>query len=218
MNPALSRRFTFRPLIAVCAVLLIAACAPAAARVADPLANLRQADGTAVWQQEYRFEPPPAPWQLIDLDEDDYSIAFMKICSDGYPCQSTLAYAEEPFGYSRDFEERQAEFFRRFLWASRVAFEPPKLRKVKVLGQDGLEAITVGVEPVLRHKVWCKILFARRGERVVAFYFTQWRPEKNGFEPADEADFGRFVASFSFLQPSFYERLFSQSTPKAGTP
>jgi hypothetical protein len=208
MNPALSRRFTFRPLIAVYAVLLLASCAPAANGVADPLTNLRQADGTVVWQQEYRFEPPPAPWQLIDLDEDDYSIAFMKICSDSYPCQSTLAYAEEPFGYSLDFEERQTEFFRRFLWASRVVFEPPKLSKVKVFGQDGLEAVTVGTEPVLRHKVRCKILFARRGERVVAFYFTQWRSEEKPFDTADEADFDRFAESFGFLQPSFYERLF----------
>jgi len=191
-----------------CIALLLIACMPSSAVAADPLANLRQADGTVVWQQEYRFLPPPAPWELINLDEDDYSVAFMKVCNDGYPCQSTLAYAEEPFGYSRDFEERQAEFFRRFLWASRVVFETPKLRKVKVLGQDGLEATTVGVEPVLRHKVRCKILFGRRGERIVAFYYTQWRSEDRQFEAADEADFDRFTESFGFLQPSFYERLF----------
>jgi hypothetical protein len=211
MKPALSRRFTFRPLMAACAALLLAGCTPAATGVADPLANLRQADGAVVWQQEYRFLPPPTPWQLIDLDEDDYSIAFMKICSDGYPCQSTLAYAEEPFGYSLDFEERQAEFFKRFLWASRVNFVTPDLRKVKIAGQDGLEAVTVGVEPVLKHKVRCKILFFRRGERVVAFYYTQWRSEEKPFDTADEADFDRFAESFSFLQPSFYEQLFSQA-------
>jgi len=198
-------------LAALCTALLLAACAPAATNVADPLAQMRQPDGAVVWQQEYRFVPPPAPWQLIDLDEDDYSIACMKLCSEGYPCQSTLAYAEEPFGYSLDFEERQAEFFKRFLWASRVTFAPPELRKVTVLGQDGLEAVTVGTEPVLRHKVRCKILFARRGERVVAFYFTQWRSEEKSFDPADEADFDRFAASFGFLQPSFYERLFPQA-------
>lgn len=209
MKTALSARLPFLLPTVFTAALLLAACAPAATRAADPLAGLRQTDGTVAWQQEYRFAPPPAPWQLLDLDEDDYSVAFMKLCSDGYPCQSTLAYAEEPFGYSLDFEERQAEFFRRFLWASRVTFAAPELRKVKVLGQDGLEAITEGVEPVLRHKVRCKILFARRGERVVAFYFTQWRDENNAFDAADETDFDRFVASFGFLQPSFYERLFS---------
>jgi hypothetical protein len=211
MKPAPTSRFTIRPLMVACAALLLAACAPTASKVADPLAQMRQPDGTVVWQQEYRFVPPPSPWQLIDLDEDDYSIAFMKLCSDGYPCQSTLAYAEEPFGYSLDFEERQAEFFKRFLWASRVTFEPPRLRKVKILGQDGLEATTVGVEPVLQHKVRCKIIFARRGERVVAFYYTQWRSEEKSFDTADETDFDRFAESFGFLQPSFYERLFSKA-------
>lgn len=210
MNRATSKSRAPRLLTALCLVLFLAACAPAAKGV-DPLAQLRQPDGSVVWKQEYRFVPPPAPWQLIDLDEDDYSIAFMKLCNEGYPCQSTLAYAEEPFGYSLDFEERQTEFFKRFLWASRVNFAPPELRKVKVMGQDGLEAITVGIEPVLKHKVRCKILFFRRGERVVAFYYTQWRDEKKAFDLADEADFDRFAGSFGFLQPSFYERLFAKT-------
>jgi hypothetical protein len=198
-------------LASLCAALLLTACAPAATKVTDPLASLRQARRLRGLAAGISFVPPPAPWQLIDLDEDDYSIAFMKICSEGYPCQSTLAYAEEPFGYSLDFEERQTEFFKRFLWASRVTFAAPQLRKVKIADQEGLEAITVGIEPVLKHKVRCKILFFRRGERVVAFYYTQWRPEEKPFDTADEADFDRFAESFGFLQPSFYERLFSQA-------
>lgn len=209
MKQPLSRRLFPGPLAALGVALLLAGCTPVASGVTDPLANLRQTDGSVVWQQEYRFTPPPEPWQLINLDEDDYSLAFMKTCNDSYLCQSTLAYAEEPFGYSRDFKERQIEFFKRFLWASRVTFAAPELRKVKVMGQDGLEAITVGTEPVLRHKVRCRVLFARRGERIVAFFFTQWRPEENNFELADERDFDKFVESFSFLRPSFYERLFS---------
>lgn len=206
MRPALIARLTLLPALLATA-LLLSACAPAASRVTDPLAALRQADGSLLWQQEYRFAPPPAPWQLIDLDEDDYSIAFMKLCDQGYPCQSTFAYAEEPFGYSRNLEERQQEFFKRFLWASRVIFEPPRTRRVAVLGQEGLEAVTLGTEPVLGHKVRARILFARRGERVVAFYFSQWRAAEAAFDPTDETDFDAFVASFSFARPSFYQRL-----------
>jgi hypothetical protein len=59
--------------------------------------------------------------------------------------------------------------------------------------------------------VRCKILFFRRGERVVAFYYTQWRPEEKPFDTADEVDFMRFAESFDFLRQSFYERLFSQT-------
>lgn len=190
--------------------LLLSACAPAASRVIDPLAAWRQADGSLLWQQEYRFAPPPAPWQLIDLNEDDYSIAFMKLCAQDYPCQSTFAYAEDPFGYSLDFEERQQEFFKRFLWASRVNFEAPKTRRVTVLGQEGLEAVTLGTEPVLGHKVRARVVFARRGERVVGFYFTQWRAKEVAFDQADETDFDAFVASFGFARPSFYQNLGTQ--------
>ncbi len=199
-------------LAALALAALATACTPAP-RKADPLAGLRQVDGAVVWQQEYRFAPPPPPWQLIDLSEEDYSIAFFKSCRDFYPCQSTFAYAEEPFGYSLDFEERQAEFFRRFLWASRALFAPAQLRKATLFGREALEAVTEGTEPVLQHKVRCKILFARRGERVVAFYYSQWRPAEGAYDPTDEADFDRFVASFEFLQPSFYQRLFPQSEP-----
>lgn len=191
-------------LTALGALGVLTACMPTRGGV-DPL--LRQADGAVIWQQEYRFVPPPEPWQLIDLNEDDYSVAYMKLCQDDYPCQSTLAYAEEPFGYSLDFEQRQVEFFKRFLWASRVVFEVPRSRPVQVFGQEGLEAVTIGREPVLGHQVRAKIFFARRGERVVAFYYTQWRPQDAEFEPTDEADFNRFVESFGFVQPSFYERL-----------
>jgi hypothetical protein len=51
---------------------------------------------------------------------------------------------------------------------------------------------------------------------VVAFYYTQWRSEEKPFDTADEADFDRLVESFGFLQPSFYERLMSQSPPETG--
>ena len=194
------------PILAL--VLLVPGCAQHRAPTAPPLE--RNPDGSVVWQQEYRFAPPPAPWQLINLDEDDYSIAYLKICTEGYPCQSTLAFAEEPFGYSLDFQERQAEFFKRFLWASRVEFEPARLRPATLFGKDALEAVTYGVEPVLGHTVRAKVLFARRGERVVGFYFTQWRPGGGEFDRSDEADFDRFVESFAFERPSFYEQLESR--------
>ncbi len=197
-------------LIAVSLLALSACAAPRTQAPVDSLAALRQPDGAVVWQEEYRFVPPDPPWALIDLNEDDYSVAFMKICQGAtldYPCQSTLAYAEEPFGYSRDFEQRQQEFFKRFLWASRVVFDPPRLEKIQALGQAALAAEIEGQEPVQGHKVWAKVIFARRGERVVAFYYTQWRNRGAEFDHEDVATFDRFVESFGYLQPSFYQRL-----------
>jgi len=177
----------------------------------DPFDGLRGADGTVVWQEEYAFVPPPSPWQLLRLDEDDYSLAFFHGCSNEapgtFPCESTLAYAEEPFGYSQSLPERQREFFRRFLWAARVDFEEPQLQRVEALGGEALQAETVGHERVLRHKVLARAIFARRGERVVAFYYTQWRPDDRPFDRSQLADFDRFVESFGFRKRSFYEQL-----------
>ncbi|OHB24582.1 MAG: hypothetical protein A2X84_05850 [Desulfuromonadaceae bacterium GWC2_58_13] len=173
----------------------------------DPLAALRQADGSVLWQQEYAFVPPVGKWSLVSLDEDDYSVAFSKECREFFPCQSAMAYAEEPFGYSQDFRQRQAEFFKRYLWASRVVFDLPQLEETTLNGQPALVAVVEGKEKVKRHKVWSKVVFTRRGERVVAFYFNQWRPEDQAFDRADVADFDAFVDSFKFVKPSFFERL-----------
>ena len=197
--------------ITSCALLFLAGCAVRQPQPADPLADMRTPDGTVVWQQEYEFVPPPEPWRLILLDEDDYSVAFYRSCTEKdpgtFPCESTMAYAEEPFGYSRDFEERQDEFFDRFLWAARVNFEEPELEKTTLFGRDALRAETVGLEPVLDQKVLVNVIFARRGERVVAFYFTQWRPKDRNFNRALLPDFNQFAESFRFLKPSFYQQL-----------
>ena len=197
--------------ITSCALLFLAGCAVRQPQPADPLADMRTPDGTVVWQQEYEFVPPPEPWHLILMDEDDYSVAFYRSCTEKdpgtFPCESTMAYAEEPFGYSRDFEERQDEFFDRFLWAARVNFEDPELEKTTLFGRDALRAETVGHEPVLNQKVLVNVIFARRGERVVAFYFTQWRPKDRNFNRSLLTDFNGFAESFRFLKPSFYQQL-----------
>jgi len=201
-----------RSITVVIALALLAACT-VAAPPADPWAGMRTEAGTVVWQDEYEFVPPPAPWKLMSLNEDDYSIAFFRGCGDeppgNFPCESTFAYAEEPFGYSRELKERQREFFRlrRFLWASRVDFDPPSSKKISALGGEALLAETVGHERVLKHKVLAQVVFARRGERVVAFYFTQWRPDDGTFDRSHLEDFRRFVETFRFRKPSFYERL-----------
>ncbi len=207
MNP-LKR---FRSWILLLVAVLLGGCTPLSHEAVDPLAALCRPDGKAVWQDEYLFDPPQKPWALLQLDESDYSVAFYKGCGDydpgSFPCEATFAYGEEPFGYSQDLEQRAAEFFKRFLWAARIQFSPPRLQPAQVLGGEGLVAFAEGIEPVQKHKIRCKVVFAKRGERVVGFYLTQWRPENGVFDPADEQAFDRFVQSFQFLKPSFYEML-----------
>jgi hypothetical protein len=198
-------------LLALVVVLLLQACTMQQPLEPDSWADKRQADGSVVWLGEYQFTPPVSPWITIDLNETDLSLAFFKSC-DGklpgeYPCESSLAYAEEPFGYSRDLKERSEEFFKRYLWAARVVFDAPVLNETEINGRKALVAEIVGEEPVRKRKVHSKVIFMHRGERVVAFFMNQWRPEAVTFDPAEFELFDQFVASFRFIKPSFYEML-----------
>jgi hypothetical protein len=192
------------------ASLLIGACAQVAPR-SDPWHRLRQADGSVLWLDEYRFDPPPHEWQLLSLNDQDYSLALYKGCGERPPgstlCQSTMAYAEEPFGHSRELEARAHEFLKRFLWASRVRFSQPLLTPTVIAGRDALVIEIAGEETVMHQRLQAKIVLMHRGERVVAFFINQWRDGTALFSAEDFATFDRFVASFRFVRPSFYETL-----------
>ncbi|MCM2265191.1 MAG: hypothetical protein NDI73_08355 [Desulfuromonadales bacterium] len=191
--------------------LLVAACAPAIAPQPDPWQTMRQSGGSVLWLGEYRFVPPPPPWQELDLNENDLSLALYRSCDMAepgkFPCESTMAYAEEPFGYSREFEPRAHEFLKRYLWASRVRFSTPELTPIVIDGRQALLVQVAGEEPVKHHRLQARIVFMHRGERVVAFFINQWRADGLPFSTADFAEFDRFVASFRFVKPSFYENL-----------
>jgi hypothetical protein len=172
---------------------------------------MRQPDGTVTWMEELNFIPPPKPWRILDLSETDFSLAFFTACTGDepglYPCEATIAYAGEPFGYSQDLEQRQKEFFKRFLWASRLVFEEPKLEKSSVAGLEALIATTMGTEPARGQRVKTKVIFVKRGERVEAFFMNQWRSQDNEFNLAEFKDFDQFVSTFKYVKPSFYEKL-----------
>jgi hypothetical protein len=55
--------------------------------------------------------------------------------------------------------------------------------------------------------VKAKVVFGKRGERIVGFYITQWRPMDGTYDPSAFEVFDKFVASFKFLKKSFYENL-----------
>jgi hypothetical protein len=191
--------------------VLAGACAPVTAPRTDAWHSLRQPDGSALWLGEYRFVPPPENWQIIDLDDRDYSLALYQSCLDtvpgASPCESTMAYAEEPFGSSRELEPRAREFLKRYLWAARVNFSTPVLTPSMSSGRQTLTVQLTGEEPVKHHRLKSRIVFMHRGERVVAFFINQWRDRDSPFNEEDFAEFDRFVASFRFDKPSFYETL-----------
>ena len=177
----------------------------------DPWVEMRQPDGTVTWMDEINFVPPPPPWRILDLSEDDFSLAFFKSCqaSDpgSFPCEATIAYSAEPFGYSRDLRQRQAEFFKRFLWASRLQFNEPELQEATVAGRPALVAHIQGTEPARGHRVKSKVIFIKRGERVETLFMNQWRSKETPFDLEEFEVFDAFVETWRYEKPSFYESL-----------
>ena len=198
-------------LLMICLTASLAACTVGQKPAKDPWASMRQPNGTVTWMDEYNFIPPPKPWTILDLSETDFSLAFFNSCTGDdpglFPCEATIAYAGEPFGYSQDLQQRQKEFFKRFLWASRLIFEQPKLEETTLDGLEALIATTVGTEPARGQRVQTKVLFVKRGERVEALFMNQWRSKDNPFDPDEFIVFDQFVSGFKYIKPSFYEKL-----------
>jgi len=165
--------------------------------------------GTVIWENEFEFLPPPPDWKLLRVEagENDINFGFMRSDPGGFPSTTTFAYDEEPFGCSTKFEGREKEFFKRFLFNAIVKFEVLKREKVKVVGGEGLAVTVEGKDSVKREKVRAKVVFGKRGDRVIGFYITQWRPMDGTYDLSAFEVFDKFVASFKFLKKSFYETL-----------
>jgi hypothetical protein len=165
--------------------------------------------GTVIWEDEFEFIPPPPDWKLLRVEtgENDINFGFMRGDPGPFPSSTVFAYDEEPFGCSTKFEDREKEFFKRFLFNAIVQFQILERRKIQVLGGEGLEVVVEGKDPVKQEKVRAKVVFGKRGERVVGFYFTQWRPMDGSYDLSAFDVFDKFVKSFKFLKKSFYETL-----------
>jgi hypothetical protein len=166
--------------------------------------------GTIIWNDEFEFKPPPVGWKLVQVEAGgEFGFGFLRVDSGQFPSQSMFVYDEEPFGCSTKFEDREAEFFKRYLWTTALNMDMQILekKKVNVLGGDGLAVVAEGKDPVKKEKAKSKVVFGKRGDRVVAFYITQWRHIDGAYDPSAFDIFDNFIASFKFLKKSFYETL-----------
>jgi len=194
----------------ICAVLVLAwlsGCATVETSKKVPYKLSPQ--GTVIWEDEFEFLPPPPDWKLLRVEtgENDINFGFMRSDPGPFPSTTSFAYDEEPFGCSTKFEEREREFFKRFLFNAILQFQVLEKRKTQVLGGEGLEATVEGKDPVKGEKVRAKVVFGKRGDRVVGFYITQWRPMDGNYDLSAFEIFDRFAKSFKFLKKSFYETL-----------
>lgn len=167
------------------------------------------AQGTVIWEDEFEFLPPPPDWKLLRVEGEggDINFGFTRSDPGAFPSMTAFAYDEEPFGCSTKFENREREFFKRFLFNAILQFQVLEKKKVQVLGAEGLEVTVEGKDPVKKEKVRAKVVFGKRGERIVGFYITQWRHLDGTYDLSAFEVFDRFVKSFKLLKKSFYETL-----------
>jgi hypothetical protein len=165
--------------------------------------------GTVIWEDEFEFTPPPPDWKLLRPEGGgDINFGFMRSDPGGFPSMTTFAYDEEPFGCTAgSFEGREKEFFKRFLFNAILNFQVLERKEVQVVGGEGLQVDVEGKDPVRGEKVRARVIFGKRGDRIIGFYITQWRPMDGTYDTVAFDIFDKFVKSFKFLKKSFYETL-----------
>ncbi len=164
--------------------------------------------GTVIYGGEFEFALPPPGWKLVrEEGETEFAFGFLKMDSGPFPSQSMFVYDEEPFGCSAGLVDREKEFFKRFLWNASLNFQVLERKKVQVMGGEGSEVVVEGQDPIKKEKAKAKVIFTKRGERIVSFYITQWRPIDGTYDPSAFEVFDKFVKSFKYLKKSFYETL-----------
>jgi len=164
--------------------------------------------GTVIWEDEFEFSPPPLGWKLLRPETGgDINFGFMRADPGGFPSMTSFAYDEEPFGCSTQYEGREREFFKRFLFNAILEFKMLEKKKVQVVGGEGLQVDVEGKDPIKGEKVRARVIFGKRGDRIIGFYITQWRPIDGTYDMSAFDDFDKFVKSFKFLKKSFYETL-----------
>jgi hypothetical protein len=164
--------------------------------------------GTVIWEDELEFVPPPLGWKLLRPETGgDINFGFMKDDPGEFPSMTSFAYDEEPFGCSTQYEGREREFFKRFLFNAILDFKILEKKKVQVVGGEGLQVDVEGKDPIKGEKVRARVIFGKRGDRIIGFYITQWRRIDGTYDLSAFEVFDKFVKSFKFLKKSFYETL-----------
>jgi hypothetical protein len=163
---------------------------------------------TVVFKGEYEFMIPPRGWKMIWGEEgNDFEFGFSHVEPGPFPCQTMFVYDEEPFGGSRDLETRSKEFLKRFLWNADLRFQILEKKNVQVIGGDGIEVVVEGKNAVRKDKARSKIVFGKRGDRIVGLYITQWRSLDGTYDLSAFDVFDQFVKSLKYRKKSFFETL-----------
>ncbi|MGA7827026.1 MAG: hypothetical protein WCA04_05175 [Geobacteraceae bacterium] len=201
-----------RVVILLCLLLLLSSCAAKVVPHKDvPMTAVSEltSRGTMIYNNEYEFIPPPAPWEMLKGSQfSHYIVGFYRSDDDKSSLPSSfIAYDEDPYGTSRDLETRAKECLKRYFWTTLLQKNILEKKKTKVLGGEGLSITFEIKDPSKKIKVRSMLVFGYRGDRVVLFYINQWRAIDSSYDKSAFELFDKFMNSFTFLKKSFYETL-----------
>ena len=163
--------------------------------------------GTVVYEDMYEFKGPMG-WKLLRAESGaDFEFGFFEFEKGDFPSQTTFIYDPEPFGSSRDLETRAKHYCTRFLWNTGIIPEVTKQDEVQLWGQPAIAIHLEGENPNRNEKSKSVVYLVKKGNRIISFVVTQWRPMNGTFDPEPFEQFNVFVQSFKFLKKTFYEEM-----------
>ena len=172
--------------------------------------------GTVIFLEKYEFKRPPAGWAMLkNLEGGDFEMGFLKMEKGDFPSQTTFIFDDQPFGSSRDLDTRAKQYCTRFLFNTGMYPEIRKQEKAEVMGLPAIALYVEGENPNRAEKAKSKIYLIQKGNRVISFVCTQWRPLKGTYDQASFEPFEEFVKSFKYLEKTFYEN-FEEELKKLG--
>jgi len=163
--------------------------------------------GTAIYDDKYEFKAPIGWKVLREVSGGDFEFGFLKFEKGNFPSQTTFIYDPEPFGSSQDLDTRAKQYCTRFLWNSGILAEVKKQEAVQLWGHKGVLMQLEGENPNRNEKSKSLVYLVKKGDRVISFVITQWRPMNGTFDPEPFEKFEAFVQSFKFLKKTFYEEM-----------
>lgn len=171
--------------------------------------------GTVVFKEKYEFKAPSGWKTLKAKSGGDFEFGFFRLEGE-FPSQTTFAYDDEPYGSSRDLEMRAKQYQTLFFAATGMIMTESNIKKDEITGQPAVVLQIEGKNPNQNEKGKSKIYLVKRGDWIVSFLCTQWRPMKGTYDPKDFEIFDIFVKSFKFLKPGFFEEIIELSGGSRG--
>jgi hypothetical protein len=172
--------------------------------------------GTVIFLEKYEFRRPPEGWAMMkNVEGGDFELGFFRFEKGDFPSQTTFMYDDLPYGSSQDLEKRADYYCSKFLFNSGIDLEVKKREELTINGREALAIHMEGQNHITKEKAKSKVYLVKKGNRIISFVCTQWRPLNASYSQEPFDHFDAFVESFKFVKKDFYES-FEEELKNAG--